>query len=123
MAKTKATRPSYPPGFRHRMVELVRQGDRLDPDEAFGFVSEHQAVHRITTMGQVLGISTSGYYAWEQRSPSARATSDAALLERIRAIHAKSRRHPMGRCPSQAPAFAETATVSAPGALTPASGG
>ena len=50
-----------------------------------------QAVHRITAMCRMLGVSTSGYYAWQKRSPSARATSDAALLERIRAIHEKSR--------------------------------
>jgi putative transposase len=39
----------------------------------------------------MLEVSTSGYYAWQQRSPSARATSDSALLERIRGIHEKSR--------------------------------
>src|SRR5438034_2479706 len=54
-------------------------------------MSEHQAVHRITTMCRLLEVSTSGYYAWPEREPSARATSDAALLERIRAIHEKSR--------------------------------
>jgi putative transposase len=42
-------------------------------------------------MCRVLGVSTSGYYAWSARSPSARATSDAALLERIDTIHAASR--------------------------------
>ncbi len=54
-------------------------------------MSEHQAVHPIATMCRMLEISTSGYYAWHQRSPSARARSDAALLERIRVIHQKSR--------------------------------
>jgi putative transposase len=54
-------------------------------------MSAHQAVHRIATMCRMLGVSTSGYYAWQQRSPSARARSDAALLERIRAIHQQSR--------------------------------
>jgi len=54
-------------------------------------MSEHQAVHPIAIMCRMLGVSTSGYYAWLERPPSARATSDAALLERIRAIHAKSR--------------------------------
>jgi len=54
-------------------------------------MSDHQAVHRITTMCRLLEVSTSGYYAWLEREPSARATSDAALLERIRAIHEKSR--------------------------------
>ena len=54
-------------------------------------MSEHQAVHPIATMCRLLEVSASGYYAWHQRSPSARAISDAALLERIRAIHEKSR--------------------------------
>ncbi len=51
----------------------------------------NQAVHRIATGCRVLEVSTSGYYAWRDRAPSARASSDAALLERIRAIHERSR--------------------------------
>jgi putative transposase len=42
-------------------------------------------------MCRMLGVSTSGYYAWSVRAPSARATSDKGLLERISAIHAASR--------------------------------
>ncbi len=42
-------------------------------------------------MCRVLGVSPSGYYAWRQRDPSRRAQQDAELLERIRAVHAKSR--------------------------------
>jgi putative transposase len=42
-------------------------------------------------MGRVLGVSPSGYYAWRGRGPSARACADEALLERIRAIHERSR--------------------------------
>ena len=41
-------------------------------------------------MCRVLGVSSSGYYAWAKRTPSARAISDAALIERIGAIHAAS---------------------------------
>jgi len=54
-------------------------------------MSEHQAVYRIRVMCRVLGVSASGYYAWEQREPSARARANEQLLERIRTIHAKSR--------------------------------
>ena len=54
-------------------------------------MSEHQAVHPIATMSRLLEVSASGYYAWLKREPSARAISDAALLERIQAIHQKSR--------------------------------
>ena len=54
-------------------------------------MSASQAEHAIATMCHVLGVSASGYYAWQQRAPSPRARADAVLLERIRAIHAKSR--------------------------------
>jgi putative transposase len=39
----------------------------------------------------VLGVSPSGYYARRRRPPSKRSRSDAALRERIWAIHARSR--------------------------------
>jgi len=45
----------------------------------------------VTTLCRVLGVSTSGYYAWVKRPPSARAVADRALSERIRAIHVPSR--------------------------------
>lgn len=50
----------------------------------------HQAEFPIATMARVLGVSVSGYYAWRSRPASAHATSDAALLRRIRTIHAAS---------------------------------
>jgi putative transposase len=42
-------------------------------------------------MCQVLGVSTSGYYAWRKRPASRRAQDDAVLLRRIRTIHEASR--------------------------------
>ena len=53
-------------------------------------MSEHWTVHRITTMSRLLGVSASGYYAWKRRAPSARATANAQLLERIRTHHVNS---------------------------------
>ncbi len=41
-------------------------------------------------MARVLGVSEAGYHAWRQREPSAHAQADAALLKRIRTIHAGS---------------------------------
>ena len=41
-------------------------------------------------MCDVLGVSRSGYYAWRGQPLSNRAREDAALTERIRAIHAAS---------------------------------
>ena len=42
-------------------------------------------------MARVPGVSRAGYHAWAGRPPSAHAEADAALLERIRAVHAASR--------------------------------
>jgi len=42
-------------------------------------------------MCRVLGISTSGYYAWAGRPPSKRACEDEVLSKRIEAIHHQSR--------------------------------
>lgn len=53
-------------------------------------MSAHQADFPIATMARVLGVSVSGYYAWRRRPASARDTADAALLRRIRTIHAAS---------------------------------
>ena len=50
----------------------------------------NQAVHPIRTMARVLGVSASGFYAWRDRPPSDRQRGDAALLRRIRTIHAIS---------------------------------
>ena len=42
-------------------------------------------------MCRVLGVSTSGYYAWLGREPSARAQKDEQLRAKIRQVHAASR--------------------------------
>ena len=42
-------------------------------------------------MYRTLGVSTSGYYAWSQREPSARSCMDEVLQNRIVEIHAASR--------------------------------
>ncbi len=51
----------------------------------------NQADYPVTTLCRVLGVSPSGYYTWRSRPASARSVSDAALTERIRAIHEYSR--------------------------------
>lgn len=51
----------------------------------------HQAAHAIPTMCRVLGISASGYYAWQRRGPSPRSLTDQDLLDQIRAFHRQSR--------------------------------
>ncbi len=58
---------------------LVRSGGRVDSAQAFGFVRANQAIYSIRRMCKVLGISASGYYAWERRPGSSRAMVDETL--------------------------------------------
>jgi len=60
--------------------------------KAFRFVEHERATLPVTTMCRVLGVSSSGYWAWASRPPLERSRGDAALSERIRAIHERSRR-------------------------------
>ena len=54
-------------------------------------MSANQAVFPVSVMARVLGVSKAGYYAWLHRPPSAHAVADAALLKRVRTVHATSR--------------------------------
>lgn len=51
----------------------------------------NQAAHAIATVCRVLGVSASGYYAWQRRAVSPRRVKDAELLGQIRAAHQRSR--------------------------------
>jgi transposase InsO family protein len=54
-------------------------------------VSDHQASYPIATMCQLLGVSSSGCYAWVKRPPSRRSETNDALLAEIRVAHEASR--------------------------------
>jgi putative transposase len=56
------------------------------------FMDEQRGTHTVRRMCAVLGVSRSGYYAWRARQLSVRQQENEELLERIRAIHAQSRR-------------------------------
>ena len=45
----------------------------------------------MATLCRLLGVSRSGYYAWRQRPPSARACAHQELTRHIRAVHEQSR--------------------------------
>lgn len=49
-----------------------------------------QGQYPTATMCRALQVSECGYYAWRKRPPSKRATVDAAMTSRIRAIHTMS---------------------------------
>lgn len=58
----------------------------------FRFIAAERAGHSIKTLCRVLGVSRSGFHAWVARPPSARAVSDAVLLDRVSELHVASRR-------------------------------
>ena len=54
-------------------------------------MSDHQAAYPTTTMCELLGVSSSGYYAWIKRRPSRRAETDTMLIAEIHVAHEASR--------------------------------
>ena len=57
----------------------------------FGFIAAKKAEHSIKLMCRVLGVSRSGFHAWQARRPSARAIEDQRLIVRIAEIHQRFR--------------------------------
>jgi putative transposase len=57
----------------------------------FRFIAAEKTNHSISLMCQLLGVSKSGFYAWERRPPSERDQVDVQLLGRIRRMHERSR--------------------------------
>lgn len=57
----------------------------------FEFVERQKAQYPVARLCRVLGVSTSGYYAWRTRQPSARARKDVVLTAEIVRIHQASR--------------------------------
>lgn len=54
------------------------------------FMEQEKANHSVKLMCRVLEVSKSGYYGWCGRGLSKREQADAALVEKIKAIHQKS---------------------------------
>lgn len=58
---------------------------------AFRLIEAERASFSVLLMCRTLGVSRSGYYDWKGRPPSRRSREDAALTEKIREIHHRSR--------------------------------
>ncbi len=57
----------------------------------FRFIEDHAHRFRIIVICAVLGVSSSGYYAWRNRSESRLELANQGLLTLIRAIFLESR--------------------------------
>jgi len=57
----------------------------------FKLIDAEKASYPISLLCRVLGVSRSGYYDWKDRPPSNRDRENAALTEKIRQIHHRSR--------------------------------
>jgi putative transposase len=58
----------------------------------YRLIGAEKTQHSVSRLCRVLGVSRSGYHAWEAREPSRRAVADAWLTEQIRRIHHESRK-------------------------------
>ena len=58
----------------------------------FGFIAARRTEYSVKTLCRVLGVSRSGFHAWQRRRPSRRAREDERLTERICEIDAENRR-------------------------------
>ena len=58
---------------------------------AFRLIDAEKASYPVAVLCRMLGVSKSGYYAWRSRPSSKRSYEDAALTEKIREVHRRSR--------------------------------
>jgi putative transposase len=58
----------------------------------FAFIAAEKAGFPVAPLCEVLGVSRSGFYAWQERPPAKRTQTDQRLAVEIAAVHAESRR-------------------------------
>jgi len=58
---------------------------------AYSLIDAEKASYPISLLCRILRVSRSGYYGWKGRPPSERDKENAALTEKIREIHSRSR--------------------------------
>ena len=69
---------------------LVRSGNECRSEQIFGLVKPYQAQYPVRNLCQILGVSSSGFYAWLKRPPSRRRLSDIMIGDRLEAFHRES---------------------------------
>jgi hypothetical protein len=69
------------------LIAAIICGFERDPTEGFRFVSDHQTAYPTTRMCELLGVSSSAYYAWIKRCPSQRAGTDVTLIAERARVH------------------------------------
>ena len=57
----------------------------------YQFVKERAACHRVATLCRVIGVSKSGYYAWQHRPPSKRSEENKSLTQKIKTAFEQNR--------------------------------
>jgi putative transposase len=57
----------------------------------YAFIRTQERAHRVARLCRALAVSRSGYYAWRDRAPSARAVEDEHLLPLLQQIHHEMR--------------------------------
>lgn len=57
----------------------------------FAFIQQHRQEFSIVQMCDILAVSSSGFYAWLEREPSAREQENECLTEQIRVLYKRSR--------------------------------
>jgi putative transposase len=58
----------------------------------FQFIAAEKAHYPVRILCRCLGVTRSGFYAWQRRPPSPRSVEDVRLLHRLRLVHAIHRR-------------------------------
>ena len=58
----------------------------------YQFVAAHRTQYPVSRLCEALGISSSGFYDWLDRPPSARSLRHVVLVQQIRRVHLQSRR-------------------------------
>lgn len=77
-------------GYISKGYGLVCQQRRQYQNTVYALIQANQAYYPTRLMCQHLGISKSGYYAWQNRGVSQREMANRILIERIRVIYQRS---------------------------------